>query len=402
MSGIGAADRRLPRRIAHFDLDQFFVAVERVRDPSLKGLPVLVGQIGPRGVVATASYEAREFGAHSAMPMAEAKRLCPQAIVVAPNRKAYQRASAIFHEILADFAPVVQEGGLDEAYADLTGIEAGRPTGPRQAAEAIRAEVFTRLAVRVSVCIAGGRSTAKVGSDSVKPDGLLEIPPGGDAQFLAPLPIRRLPSVGAHWARELKAINVITIGDIAKLDKSWMARQFGRRGAELVDRAQGIDPTPVLSGGQPARGVSRETTFPVDITSIAHLQRVLRELSESVAADLREQNRRARTVTLKLRWSDFSTISRSQTFERPVFDSASIGAAAATLLRRTLAGAGQRPVRLIGVGVTNLEAQQRQLPLGDQILGDEQDAARRRDEQRDAAIDAVRRRFGPDAVRRGL
>lgn len=391
---------RPPRRIAHFDLDQFFVAVERARDPDLEGKPVIVGYPGPRGVVSTASYEARAFGAHSAQPMAEALRLCPRAVVIAPQRGRYRAASERFHKILAAHAPIAEPGGLDEAYADLTGVEAGDPAGPRRVAERVRGEVAERVRVRVSVCIAGGRTTAKVGSDKVKPDGLLEIPPGGDAAFLAPLPVRDLPSVGPQFAGELERLGVATIGDAAGLSKRWLAERFGRRGTVLADRARGLDPTPVRAGSAPAKQVSRETTFDADINALTHLRRVLRQLAESVGADLRGEGRRARTITLKVRWSDFSTITRSQTLPQPVFDTESLAAVGDRLLRRVTAAAPGRPVRLLGISAGNLEAPVRQLAM-DSVSAATEAAGRRRAERRDAALDAIRRRFGPQALRRG-
>ncbi|MYB15757.1 MAG: DNA polymerase IV [Chloroflexi bacterium] len=405
----GGADRavpgdrgRPPRRIAHFDLDQFFVAVERARDSSLAGKPVIVGYPGPRGVVSTASYEARAFGAHSAQPMAEALRLCPQAVVIAPQRRRYQAASEQFHRILSAHVPIVQPGGLDEAYADLTGVEAGDPEGPRRVAEGVRSDVSDQIQVRVSVCIAGGRTTAKVGSDKVKPDGLLEIPPGGDAAFLAPLPIRVLPSVGPQFAGQLKRAGVETIGDAAALSKQWLAEQFGRRGIVLSDRARGVDPTPVTGGSAPAKQVSRETTFDADITAKSHMRQVVGQLAASVAADLRSGGRRARTITLKLRWSDFSTITRSQTLPQPVYDTEAVAAAADRLLRRVIAGAPGRAVRLLGISAGNLETPLRQLEMESISGADRSDRQRRRAERRDAALDAIRRRFGPRALRRGL
>lgn len=391
----------MPRRIAHFDLDQFFVAVERVADPSLVGKPVIVGHDGPRGVVATASYEAREFGAHSAQPMAEARRRCPQAIVVAPNRSAYLAASAVFHQILLRYAPLVDPGGLDEAYADLTGIDAGDPCGPGRAANAVRRAVAEELQVAVSVCIAGGRCTAKVGSDLIKPDGLLEIPPGDDADFLRPLPAGKLPAVGPQFAKQLERAGILTVGDAAERSKARLIAEFGRRGGELSDRSRGIDPTPVRGRAEPAKQVSREQTFQVDCDSIASLLETLRELADSVAADLRRLDRRARTVRIKIRWPDFSTISRSQTLPEPVFDSASVYGAARTLLARIMRSGGFRPVRLIGVAAVNLEPGTRQLKLPELAPLEQGFQKRRRDERRDLAIDAIRQRFGPDAVRRG-
>jgi DNA polymerase-4 len=292
---------RLPRRIAHFDLDAFFVSVECAKDPSLRGKPVLIGHAGGRGVVATASYEARRFGCHSAQPMVQALRLCPQAIIVPPDFASYRSVSARFHEMLHETAPIVESVGIDEAYADLTGLAepAGRDvSGGFAAAEALRARVHAELDVAVSVCIAGSRTTAKVGSDRAKPDGLIEVPVGGDAAFLAPFAIRELPLVGPKLGEALARAGVRTIGQAAELDRRWLARQFGRAGEVLADHARGIDATPVNGNGRVARSISREVTFGEDVEDVGELERVLARHAERVGTDLRESGKRARTVTL--------------------------------------------------------------------------------------------------------
>lgn len=393
----------LPRRIAHFDLDTFFVAVERVKDPGLVGKPVLVGGRGRRGVVATASYEARAFGCRSAQPMTQALRLCPQAIVVPPDFEAYLDVSRRFHRMLGEVTPVVESGGLDEAYADLTGIGSDG-LGGRAAAEALRARVRVELRIAVSVCIAGSRTTAKVGSDRAKPDGLIEVPAGGDAAFLAPLPVRDLPFVGPKFAEALAKAGVRTVGDAAAQDPRWLSAQFGVSGAMLADRARGLDPTPVLAGGRERKQISREVTFLDDVTDLDDLRAVLRDHAERVGVDLRARGKRARTVSLKVRWQDFTTLSRSRTLDRPVQATASIYDAARTLLDEVVAAEGFRPVRLIGLGVTNIVDDVVQLDLIDAARdaappgrGDE-----RRQERIDGVLDALRERFGDRSVRRGL
>ena len=207
--------RGLPKRIAHFDLDTFFVAVERARDASLVGKPVLVGGRGGRDVVAAASYESRVFGCHSAQPMSQALRLCPQAVVVPPDGREYSRVSKLFHQMLRDASPVVESVGIDEASVDFTGVPASRDlariAGASDAAtiaEHIRGRVRDELRIAVSVCIAGSRTTAKVGSDRAKPDGLIEVPVGDDASFLAPFAIRELPMVGPKLGDALRRVGV--------------------------------------------------------------------------------------------------------------------------------------------------------------------------------------------------
>ncbi|MGE3960996.1 MAG: DNA polymerase IV [Dehalococcoidia bacterium] len=391
---------RRPRRVAHFDLDSFFVAVERLRNPDLIGKPVLVGFPGNRGVVSTASYEARVFGCHSAQPMSQALRLCPQAIVVPPSQGVYGEYSEQFHAILNETSPVVESVGLDEAYVDLTGI--GDPeTGARDAAADVRRRVRSELGLAVSVCIAGSRTTAKVGSDQAKPDGLIEVPVGGDAAFLAPLRIRDLPLVGPKFGEALARVGVHTIGDATRLDRRWLARQFGKAGEALADRALGIDPTPVVGGGRVHRQISREHTFTEDLTDLEAMHRVIRRHADRVGADLRRQGKRARTVSLKVRWPDFTTFSRSITVDRPVQATADIAEPAIELLDEVFRSEGRHPVRLIGVAVTNLVDDEMQLTLDDldrpaappKVL---------RLEELDRTIDELRARFGDGSVSRGL
>jgi len=387
----------LPRRIAHFDLDSFFVAVETARNPALRGKPVLVGHPGGRGVVATASYEARKFGCHSAQPMVQALRLCPQAIVVPPDFEAYGAVSERFHAMLRECSPVVESVGIDEAYVDLTGL-GDSPVAARAVAEHVRRRVRQELNVNVSVCIAGSRTTAKVGSDRAKPDGLLEVPPGGDAAFLAPLPIRDLPLVGPKLGDALAAARVRTIGDAAALDPRWLEQRFGRAGVVLSARARGVDPTPVEGGGRPHRSISREVTFGADVTDAAELRRVLARHAERVGADLRAAGKRARTVTLKLRWYDFTTLTRHRTLERPVRATVALTEAGEALLDDVLRTEGFRPVRLIGLGVTNLADDVVQLGLDDVTPS----GGVLRDERLDETLDGIRGRFGRGSVRRGL
>ncbi len=394
-----------PRRIAHFDLDSFFVAVERALNPDLIGKPVLVGYAGARGVVATASYEARAFGCHSAQPMAQALRLCPQAIVVMSGHQVYGEFSERFHAILRETSPVVESVGMDEAYVDLTGIgpEVG---GAYTAAQEVRRRVRDEIGIAVSACIAGSRTVAKVGSDRAKPDGLLEVPVGQDAEFLAPLPIRDLPLVGPRLGEALQAVGVRTIGDAAALDLRWLAAQFGKAGEALAERARGVDHTPVRAGGREHRQISRENTFHQDVTDLAVLRRVLQQHADRVGADLRRQGRRARTVSLKVRWSDFTTLSRSRTLDRPFQATPTIVEAAHDLLDEVVRTEGLRPVRLLGVAVSNLVEDQVQLTLDDLDArpGRPWPAAPRvlRDEGLDRAIDDIRSRFGDGTISRGL
>ena len=410
----------LPRRVAHFDLDTFFVAVERARDPSLIGKPVLVGGRGGRGVVAAASYESRGFGCHSAQPMSQALRLCPQAIVVAPDGREYGRVSKRFHQMLRDASPIVESVGIDEAYVDFTGatLPSGAPVTERTAAatiaEGIRRQVRAELRIAVSVCVAGSRTTAKVGSDRAKPDGLIEVPVGEDAQFLAPFPIRELPLVGPKLGDALRAAGILTIGDAASLDRRWLESRFGRAGEVLHEHANGHDATPVRAGARPNRSISREVTFSEDVVDPRKLRRTLARHAQRVGADLRRSEKRARTVTLKLRWNNFETLTRSRTLDRPVQSTAGLLEAGEELLEDALrasaavesSGRGRRlsrPVRLIGLGATNLVEDEMQLGLDDLIAGADGAVGGELLEDRiDETLDSIRQRFGEDAVTRGL
>ncbi len=387
-----AARPPIPRRIAHCDLDTFFVAVERLRDPSLVGKPVLVGGRGPRSVVATASYEARRFGCHSAQPMAQALRMCPQAIVVPPQFTSYRDASAAFHALLHSVSPIVESIGLDEAFIDLTGLEDGA-RGAREAASTLRTRVRAELGLAVSVGIASSRTVAKVASDRAKPDSLLDVPVDGDAAFLAPLPLRELPFLGPRLAERLTAAGVRTLGQVADLDEKWLERQFGSAGHALSERARGIDPTPVRAIPRAAVSVSREVTFEEDVTDIEALHRVLRGHAERIGADLRRAGRRARTVTIKVRWPDFTTFTHSRTLTRPAQTTEQLASAGRTLLDEVFAKEGCHPVRLIGLGTTNFVEDAVQLAFEDDGL--------LHDGRLDRALDSIRDRFGYRAVSRG-
>lgn len=404
-AGRSAGGPRRPLRIAHFDLDSFFVAVERVRDPSLRGKPVLVGYAGSRGVVATASYEARVFGCHSAQPMVQALRLCPHAVVVTPDHNEYAEYSEKFHAILRDISPVVESVGLDEAYVDLTGIgpEVG---GAYAAAQEVRRRVHDELQLAVSACIAGSRIVAKVGSDKAKPDGLLEVPVGEDAAFLAPLPIRDLPLVGPRFAEGLAEAGVRTIGDAAKLDPRWLVARFGKAGEALAERARGNDQTPIVGGGRENRQISRESTFGEDITDLEELREVIRRHADRVGSDLRSHQKRARTVSIKVRWPDFTTLTRSHTLDRPIQATPAIVEAARALLDEVFRTEGKHPVRLLGVAVSNLVEDEMQLSLEDLAPPTDGMPGRGvprilRSEELDRTIDELRSKFGTDSVTRG-
>jgi len=428
---------RLPRRLAHFDLDTFFVAVERTLNPDLIGKPVLIGGRDGRGVVAAASYESRVFGCPSAQPMSQALRLCPQAIVIPPHRTEYNRVSNLFHELLRDASPIVESVGIDEAYVDFTGATLTPDIDPTPnlsiaatIAEQVRIRVRDELHIAVSVCIAGSRTTAKVGSDRAKPDGLIEVPLGQDAAFLAGFPIRELPMVGPKFAEALRTAGVTTIGDIANLDPRWLENCFGRQGVVLYEHANGRDVTPIRTGVRPNRSISCENTFDEDVTDARKLHGTIAGHAQRVGTDLRKASKRARTVTLKLRWHNFETLTRSRTLNRPVQSTAGLLEAGQQLLDEILgtssppvadtAGgpsrqvmdsrSGQlnprsiRPVRLIGLGATNLVDDELQLELEDLLsapLG-QPFGGELLEDVIDQTIDDINTRFGTNSVTRGL
>ena len=402
-----------PRRIAHFDLDTFFVAVERTLDTRLIGKPVLVGGKGLRSVVAAASYESRNYGCHSAQPMSQALRLCPNAIVVSPKFDEYRRVSKLFHSILSEASPVVESVGIDEAYVDLTGIPINNkfPCSEQLStagliAEDIRKRVSSELQIAVSVCIAETKTTAKVGSDQAKPDGLIEIPAGKDREFLSSLPIRELPMVGPKLAKALSVAGVKTIGDIALLNEQWLEQRFGRLGQLLFRRANGIDQSQVRTSARPARSISKETTFLNDVTDIDRLFTILLKHSQKVTHTLRNSNKRARTVTVKLRWSNFETITRNYTLDRPTQSGKTVFSVGKKIVTQ-LCGENSkniRPVRLIGIGVTNLIHDEIQLELNDLMdIPDGRSINGELLETRiDSILDQINSRFGELTIHRGI
>lgn len=380
------------RSILHVDLDAFFVAVEQARDPSLRGRPVIVGgDPRGRGVVATASYEARRYGIHSGMPLATARRLCPGALFLRGDFARYEEASRAFHALLRRYTPLVEPAGLDEAYLDLTGCEpvAGAPL---DAARRVRARVRQELSLIASVGVATSKTVAKIASDAAKPDGLLEVPPGQEAAFLAPLPVRRLPGVGPQVEAALAAIGVRTLGRLASLPEARLRGLFGRHGPGLAARARGLDPSPVAASAGPPKSVSREGTFARDISEAATLAAVLRSYCESVGADLRRHGRRARSLTLKLRYGDFTTVTRSLTLDRPTHSDDILYRAAEGLLVAALARDG-RALRLIGFGASNLVEDAVQLPL--------EEARWQGLERLDRAGDRLRLRYGRRCLQTG-
>jgi DNA polymerase IV len=378
------------RCILHVDLDAFFVSVEQALVPQLLGKPVIVGgRPDRRGVVASASYEARAFGVNAGMPLSQAYRLCPQAIFLQGSFPAYRDASEKFMMILTDFSPCLEPAGLDEAYLDITGCELfGKPS---QLAATIKSLIKEDLKLTASIGIAACKVVAKIASDFGKPDGLVEVVEGEEKDFLSPLPVASLPGVGKKTEQSLKAMGIKTIGQLAVLPAEVMKKGFGSFGLMIHHHANGIDDRKIGPAGR-TKSISRETTFASDTSDKTFLQAVLQYLCERVGAELRQEAKNARTITLKLRYSDFETITRSLSNKVAMNEDDLIFAGAVKLLGQALSGR-TKPIRLIGIGVSNFVDYGKQLNLLDSYP--------HRLEHLDRAIDRIRKKYGFTAIQTG-
>jgi DNA polymerase-4 len=385
-----------PRAIAHVDLDQFYAAVEILDFPELKGKPLIVGgSPNGRGVVCTASYEALKFGVHSAMGSAQAARLCPQAIWRTPRMERYGEKSKEVRAVFDRFTDQIEPLSLDEAFLDLTGsIQLFGP--PETIARRIQAEIQRDTGLAASVGVAMNKYLAKVASDLKKPNGFVVVPPNLDAAlaFLAPLPVSRLWGAGPKTTERLTALGLLTIGQIAEADAAWLARRIGKQAAEhLIALANGIDDRGVESGGL-AKSLGRENTFAQDLYDLPTMEKELLAFADEVAARLRHQGLRCGGMTLKVRFADFSRISRAHSFDEPTDLAEPLYKAACELLR-TRVDFRTRGVRLLGIAATRLAG------AGDGAPGlftDEESSRRRSVAQ---TVDRLRERFGENAVLRG-
>ncbi len=381
------------KTIFHVDMDAFFVSVEELFDPRLKGKPVVVGgQKDERGVVAAASYEARKYGVHSAMPLRTAAKLCPHAIFLDGHPERYREYSHRVHEILLEFTPQVSMASIDEAYLDMTGTE--RLWGPPlRAATLLHDRIGRRTGLNCSIGAATSKMLAKICSDFAKPNGIAWVPPGMEASFLAPLDVSRIPGVGRVTAERLREIGVRRIGDLARLDEDFLLRRFGQWGLALAGKARGADAGAWFEGEigayEDPKSISHEHTFSEDVRDPALLEATLARQAEKVGRRLREHRLFARTVELKLRYSDFTTLSRSKTLPEATDVDADLIAVSRELFRRTWKSGA--PVRLIGMGVSGLDEAQGQVSL---LEAERRERAR----QALAAADRIRDRFGEKSV----
>ena len=379
------------RAILHLDLDAFYASVEQLDEPALRGRPVVVAGPSARGVVCAASYEARRFGVRSAMPTVRARRLCPEGVFVSPRFPRYEELSGRVFAMYREYTPLVEPLSLDEAFLDVTASEA-LYGGGRAVAEALRQRVKAEVGLTVSAGVAEVKLAAKIASDLGKPDGLVEVPAGGTREFLSPLPVSRLWGVGKVTEAALAKLGVHRIGQLAAAPEALVAAALGSGAARhLVALARGDDPREVVPD-EPSRSVGSEETFEADLTGRAALLPHLLAQAERTARRLREAGLRGRTVTLKVKYSDFTLVTRRCTLAAATDDGAAVFAAAREQLERVEL---DRPVRLIGVSVSGFEARAEQLGLFEQRPA--ADAARRA--AVNAAVDAVNRRFGREAIR---
>ncbi|MCF3960826.1 DNA polymerase IV [Streptomyces fuscigenes] len=343
--------RRAPT-ILHLDMDAFYASVEQASKPSLRGKPVVVGGLGPRGVVATASYEARRFGVHSAMPMAQARRLAPNAAYLVPRFSLYRSISGQVMELLARLSPLVEPLSLDEAFVDLeAGGTAHDSATARSTGERLRAEIREVTGLSGSVGLAGSKMLAKIGSEEAKPDGLVLIEPGTERELLGPMSVRTLPGVGPATGDHLRRAGMTTVAHLAEAGEDELVRLVGRaHGLSLYRMALGRDERPVVSD-RDAKSVSVEDTFDVDLHDRVRVRAEVDRLAERCVRRLREAGRSGRTVVLKVRRFDFSTLTRSETLRGPTDDVSVVREAAGRLLEAVDTTGG---VRLLGVGVTGL------------------------------------------------
>ncbi len=374
-------------------MDAFFVSVEELFDPSLKGKPVVVGgRPNERGVVSAASYAARKFGVHSALPLRTAYKLCPQAIFVDGHPERYRDYSHKVHDVLQSFSPLVEMASIDEAYLDMTGTE--RLYGPPlRAAHLLHQRMKAETGLNCSIGIAASRLVAKISSDQAKPNGVLWVIPGEEPAFLAPLDVRKVPGVGKVTEKQLNALGIRKVGDLARLDEAFLEQRFGKWGMALAGKSRGLDAggwfdTEIGADDGP-KSISHEHTFSEDTTDLAQIESTLARLCEMVGRRLREHRLHARTIQLKLRYSDFSTFTRAHSIARATDLDTELFEEIRELFRRNWkAGAA---VRLLGVHVSSWSEGDEQLNL----IGEEK---HQKWSQALAAADRLRDKFGDSAV----
>ncbi len=381
-----------PRTIFHVDMDAFFVSVEELFDDSLKGKAVVVGgQRGERGVVAAASYEARKFGVHSAMPLRTAEKLCPHAIFVNGHRERYLEYSGKVHDVLKTFSPMVEMASIDEAYLDMTGTE--RLHGPPlRAAQGLHDRIKTQTRLNCSIGIGGSRLMAKISSAKAKPHGVLWALPGHEQRLLAPLDVRDIPGVGKVTEKNLQSLGISRVGDLARFDEDFLEQHFGKWGLALAGKARGHDAggwfDTEVGADTEAKSISHEHTYNDDTANVERIEATLMRLSEMVGRRLRDAGLFARTIQLKLRYKDFTTITRAHTLpmatqlDTEIFDQIRI------LFHKNWRKHAE--VRLLGVHASSFDEQAQGYLL--------EGGRRQRWQQAFSAVDRMREKFGDGSV----
>ena len=377
------------RWIMHVDMDAFFASVEQRDDPSLQGKPVIVCGKSRRSVVATASYEARAFGVHSAMPLSQSKRLCPHGCFVAPRFEAYREASDAIHQVMLHYADAYEPISLDEAFLDISGMGSQYPT-LGSIGRAIKEEIRSAVHLTASVGIAPNKFLAKMASDMNKPDGLCIIPYGREQEVLAPLPVRRLWGVGSVTEKKLLAAGFRTIADIQEAAPEKLSALLGNQGPLLKALSLGIDDRPIISSRQ-VKSIGDESTYEYDLTDRREIDREIAIHSDIVAQRLRRHDLAARTISLKIRFASFKTIMRSLSLEEGTNLQETIDSACQTLLSRIPLTEG---IRLIGVTASNLGA-----PLSIPSLFSDKEEKRARAAK---AMDSIQQKYGRKALRKGF
>ncbi len=386
----------MDRWIIHVDMDEFFAAVEKLDHPEYRGKCLLIGgDPKGRGVVSTASYEARAFGCHSAMPMSQALRLCPPAIVLPVRGGRYAHVSRPILAILGRFSPLVEPLSIDEAFLDATGCERlhGRP---REMAAAIKKAIKDEVGLTASLGVAPNKFLAKLASDLQKPDGLVVIEPGTIHETLDPLGVRKIWGVGPAAEKVFDRLGIKTIGQLRRTPMDTLKRAFGNMAEHYWNLAHGLDDREIVTEGR-AASIGQEQTFATDVADLDELRKELLGQVEEVGRRLRKHGLKARTVTLKIRYGDFTTITRSQTFagESEATDVTADLWRASREIFDAWAAKSRRPLRLIGMTASNLTTGKgEQLPLFEEPSG-------RKQKRLDGALDDIVRKFGRDAVRRG-
>lgn len=374
------------RAIAHFDLDSFFVSVERMVNPDLTGKPLIVGWQSERGVVASCSYETRKYGVHSAMPLKRALQLCPSAVVVRPSKGKYSEYSHEVENIIAGQVPVYEKASIDEFYLDMTGMD--KFFGCYQFALDLKKRITLETGLPISFALSTGKIISKIATDTVKPNGQIEIKPGKEKEFLAPMPVERIPMVGRETTLQLNKLGIFTIGQLAETSRDTLRTFFGKQGAVLWEKANGIDNTPVYPF-QEQKSLSTENTFEEDVRDIGVLKNELRELNELNSYELRKIHKYTGCVAVKIRYADFETFTRQKTVspvntEKPLLDHVLM------LFERSYQKG--RPVRLLGIRYTHLSDGAKERDLFHQAEGDR---------KLTKTLDEIKEKFGIDSILRG-